>query len=76
MSYTVTAIYSGYNSEVDAKLYKAAGRSSDGSGCGMGERDHDWEFTNKSAADKCVKNLKKLKLEGLRVSVREDSYDD
>lgn len=61
MQFRVEVRYSGgLSSEKDKELFKAAGRYSDGSGCGFGGRDHEWEFPTKEAADLCAAKLRKV----------------
>lgn len=51
---------------MDKAIFKAAGRPSDGSGCGLceGLRDHEWYCNTKLEAYRMMRRIEKL---GLRV---------
>ena len=51
--FRVVCTYKGFSIEMDEKLFSAAKKAlnkrhgySDGSGCGLGERDHEWNDLN------------------------------
>jgi len=59
----VNVVYEGYDPSFDAKLRAIAKKYNSfdcGSGCGLGERDLDFEFTDLNVAAKFVKDVYKL----------------
>ena len=66
--YRVVLSYEGFCSTCDKAFFKAAksviGGSgySRGSGCGFGERDHDWSVKDQTMANDLAKALKNAKM--------------
>lgn len=60
MSYTVVAMYTGFDYDRDESIERAARRKADGSGFGFGERDLSFTFVTKRGADNAVKRIHKV----------------
>ena len=63
--YVVEVSYRGYDSTLDRRIEKAAGRPSDGSGAYLSTlpwRDLTWDYTVKRYAEALVKRLKAARI--------------
>jgi len=80
-TFRVVCTYAGFSSELDRKLFSAAekvlggrGGFSDGSGCGLGERDHEWNNLSLSQAEALEAAFKVLSLPVSVYHEREEAY--
>lgn len=71
MRFEVRARYDWYGSfEMDDAARQAAGRASDFSGCGLGERDLGWICGSEIEAERIKRGLKQI---GIRAEIRESA---
>jgi hypothetical protein len=68
--YAVYIYYNGYDNEFDRRIKKAIRKENSGSGYGFGGcRDISWHFTQKPAAERAYKRLKRFKKYNARVEL-------